>query len=352
LICKQLLQPSITIAAIIFLFFPRFSVGTVPYIEIFSEYAKQWPNAILSPESEYIRESALGQIIFRILPVDGFVWFGLLHGYALVFGFVFLFLTIRNEIQSDYLYPVFRIILLGQVGYVLFRWIGSYDAFTFLLWGAFFYFASKRFYSLALILAFGLGFQHFEQTSIALLGMLIASNYLKGPSIIFPRKFILLAAGASIFGKVTLLGILLINGHSVSGRSNYLKLEIFNLGISEVINNLPVFLWSLFGSVWLLLFVFVSNSQKNRNLIPSLMYFLFCVAVAISARDHTRVFVLTTFPTLFFLTLNYLKTATDQKRNLYYLEVATWVTVPLALWENNLLGNFNLFSQISLYLTK
>jgi len=338
--------------AFLFLLFPRFSVGPVPFIDFFAKYAKQWPNAVLKAESEYIRDSGLGQLIFRVLPVDGIYWFGLLHLTALMCGFGLIFLTLRRELQDDYVYPVFRIIILGQIGYVLFRWIGSYDAFTFLLWGMFFFFASRKRLYLALLSAIGLGFQHFEQASVGFLGLVLVSIFLKKPPGVFEFKFLIKSFGAITVGKILLLGILVFNGHSISGRSNYFTIQFLELGLSEVTNNLPFFIWSLFGGFWLVVINFLMKTSEKRRLIPLILYFAACVTVAIFARDHSRVFVLTTFPALLFISLHYLKNHGGANRYIGRIEILTWVTVPVALWENNLLGSFNLFGEIFAQLTK
>ncbi len=332
--------------------FPRFSVGPVPFIDFFAKYAKQWPNAILKAESEYIRDSGLGQLIFRVLPVDGIYWFGLLHLTALMCGLGLIFLTLRRELQDDYVYPVFRIIILGQIGYVLFRWIGSYDAFTFLLWGMFFFFASRKRLYLVLLSAIGLGFQHFEQASIGILGLVLVSIFLKKPSGVFEFKSLIKSFGAIAVGKILLLGTLVFNDHSISGRSNYFTTQFLELGVSEVTNNLPFFIWSLFGAFWIVVINFLMKTSEKRRLIPLILYFAFCVTVAIFARDHSRVFVLTTFPSLLFISLHYLKNHEGAKKCIGRIEILTWVTVPVALWENNLLGSFNLFGEIFAQLTK
>ena len=332
--------------------FPRYSLGPVPFIDFFAKYAKQWPNALLKPESEYIRDSGVGQLIFRILPIEGMYWFGLLHFFALLCGLNLIFFTLKGLLREEYVYPVFRIILLGQIGYVLFRWVGSYDAFTFLLWGLFFFFSAKKLSAWALLSAFGLGFQHFEQASIGICGLLLVCVFLQRSPEIFQLRFLLKACAAIVIGKLTLLGILVVNGHSVSGRANYFTPEIIELGISEVINNLPLFIWSLFGSLWIVVFGFLAKTTNKRQLLPLLAYFTLCLAVAIFARDHSRVFVLTTFPALFYVALHYLTTHKSATSYLRKLEVLTWITVPVALWENNLLGNFNFFGELFSQLTR
>lgn len=60
-ISYQLTQPLLLIAAFFFLIFPRYSLGPVPYIDFFAKVAKDWPNAFLKPEQEYIRDSGLGK---------------------------------------------------------------------------------------------------------------------------------------------------------------------------------------------------------------------------------------------------------------------------------------------------
>jgi hypothetical protein len=351
-ISYQLTQPLLLIAAFLFLIFPRYSLGPIPYIDFFAKVAKDWPNACLKPEQEYIRDSGVGQVIFRILPIEGVYWFGLLHFAALLCGLILIFFTLKSVLKVGYVYPVFRIILLGQIGYVLFRWVGSYDAFTFLLWGLFFFFSIKRLTNWALLSAFGLGFQHFEQASIGILGILLVCNVLQKPPQIFQIKFLLKACCAIVIGKLTLLGILTLNGHAISGRANYFKIQIVELGLFEVINNAPLFIWSLFGSLWIVVICFLVRTTNRRQLLPLLTYFIFCLMLAIFARDHSRVFVLTTFPALFYFSLHHLIIHRNETRYLYKLEVLTWITVPVALWENNLLGKFDLFGELLSQFTK
>lgn len=343
---KRKSQPLLLLVAFLFLFFPRNSVGPVPFIDFFAKYAKQWPNAALEPESEYIRDSGLGQIIFRVLPLEGIYSFGILHLAALLCGFVLIYFTLKNELKADYVYPVFRIILLGQIGYVLFRWVGSYDAFTFLLWGLFFFQASYKHFNLALLPAIGLGFQHFEQAILGVLGLLLVSTLLNQEPRIFTIRFLLKTSAGIVFGKFLLLGILLLNGHPVSGRSNYFTLDVVELGFSEVKHNLLYFIWSLFGAIWVVIFNLLLKAPDKLRLVPIILYLTFCITVSIFARDHTRVFVLTTFPILFYSSVVILKNHNGANRYLGRIEILTWVTVPIALWENNLLGGFNLLGEI------
>lgn len=205
---------------------------------------------------------------------------------------------------------------------------------------------------MALLSAVGLGFQHFEQASVGILGLVLVSIFLRRPPGFFEFKFLLKSFVAITVGKILLLGILVLNGHSISGRSNYFTIQFLRLGFSEVASNLPFFIWSLFGAFWVVVINFLLKTSGKRRIMPLILYFAFCVAFAIFARDHSRVFVLTTFPALLYISLHYLKNHSSANKYIGRIEIVTWVTVPVALWENNLLGGFNLFGEIFAQLTK
>lgn len=328
------------IFAFLWLFFPRFSVGPIPFIDFFAKYAKQWPNAILEPESEYIRDSGLGQILFRLIPVDGFVAFGILHLAILLVAFYFLWELIQISLPKPAASSLFRILILGQLGFVLFRWIGSYDAITFLLWVlALHAFLRRSHLGIALVFTL-LGFQHFEQSMIGASCLFAALYWVGNYSEL--KKSLLVSFIGLVLGKGLLFIVLYINGQTGSGRNYYFTKFFIELGMQEVYKNLPLYIFSLFGAIWLLVIPLIGRLSFSLRVIPLAITVFLILASSVAARDHTRVFVLSIFPALLVILISQIRDRRILLHEMQMCEIAAWCIPPVALWQSDLLPSFNL----------
>ncbi len=323
--------------------FLRGDFGPIPYHSAFIQFAIEWPKSQLSPGQEYIRTSPVGQILFRLSPNhDTFIYFAL-HFIAIIIAFITIYIAAKKVDGHKYALRITEILIIGQVGFVLFRWIGCYDAFTVLVWAliALFYFYEK--YPFLLLSWALLGFQNFEQ---GLAGLVVLVLCTKGFELHHERKKIFYSFFFLFLGKTALESIIFVmNGEIHLGRLNYLNLQVINRGALDVVTNLPFYLWSILFPFGLLLFFGIKNSwilplrRISLGLICSVIF-------SVAAIDHTRVFILITFPTIIWVLIYWVPKQEKYDMVISYLYYLSWIFVPGMLWGGEIVMGYGHYRQI------
>lgn len=245
-------------------------------------------------------------------------------------GFLLLFRYLAKELPSELAGSLVRIFMLTELGYVLLRWTGSYDAFTFLFWMLLLISVQKKLTIAVLASSALLGFNHFEQGVVAVSGIVFAYQFL-GELKDRWKTFGVVMIGI-IFGKLALLGFL--NTSEFAGRNSWLTHENLKSGIIEIISNFGYFAWSLFSVTWIFIYL-IFRHVNWRKLSSPVAFLLIAFIVSTLTRDHTRVFVLTTFPSLLVLIASKTRTGEIKESDIYRVELASWVIPPLILWGAN-----------------
>lgn len=335
---------SLGVAAAVAWVIVRTPVGLIPYADAYVEFAKTWPDSVLSTEQEYIRSSALGQALFRLTPWDSLGAFVALHAAAL--GLSLLVLAWWLARTSTEGLRISRILVLGPIGAVLIAWVGSYDAFTVLLTVVLVLVLAADRRVLAAIVGILLGWQHFEQSIVVLVSLALYSW-------LFARQRqpweptlagTLVALAGVVVGKVALVVFLAQQGFaSAGGRLWWVQGDRLDVYVDQLRATWPVLLWSLFAGSWLVLIAWASRSGPRRwsALVCFVPPFLACLV----AEDHTRLFALTSWPVLMLIMLRWAASHDTERPGeapaggirLRHVEYLSWVALPVIVWGANVL---------------
>ncbi|MFA5454654.1 MAG: hypothetical protein WC272_04965 [Sulfurimonas sp.] len=215
---------------------------------------------------------------------------------AAVFLLLFLFWFIsyhgkkvsieQNKLFAAVTFPVFMI---------PFYWVGM-DGMTLLL--SLLILISRDKIPLALIFAFMLGLQHFEQGFIAFSTLLatLLIHYLFSKdktSLVFMKKVFFILASIAV-AKVLLMLFFYFANVGLSGdRGSYLKTNLY-LYFEMFQKWWFVTLWTLFATGWLLI------SQNLKTAWPLIFATLIILILTVIVGDQTRVGVIVLFPSLFY----------------------------------------------------
>jgi hypothetical protein len=298
-----------------------------------------WPNPSLDALQAYTRTSPIGPLIYQLFDHESTLLYVALHLLVAIVGIGLIALWASISVESvDQRWRAGRLVVLSPVVASVFVSVGNYDPFTLLglallLW-------AWRFSNRWLIVFSGvyLGFQHFEQSLIAVLSFSIAVVGLKEllPSGLANRRTPLYALAGVILGKLLLSVVLVGLGISATqGRSAYVTDQSWvRLAILESVNHFPVLLMSLFAGLWVIIvlcFTLTSNRRQRMLLMLAILIpFLGCIITL----AQTRVFVMTALP----LTALAIVVCLSHKWNstglkfLLVAEAAAWLVVPQHLY--------------------
>ncbi len=223
-----------------------------------------------------------------------------------------------------------RLALLAPISAVLFSAIGSYDAFTALVWAValWLWLTGSR---TALVLAGALlGIQHFEQSGLGVVALLFTwlalRNHLPDPVNRLSPAWLL---PGLVGGKALVVLVLVLNGQSATGRAQWLStylLEWTKIGVAT----LPYLAWSLFAGFWLLLFVLWSRAGARSRwlLLGALLTGL--VGMATSG-DRPRVFILILLPSVLIAIAAFLRQTDKTRLEMNAVEALAWIGPPVIL---------------------
>lgn len=223
-----------------------------------------------------------------------------------------------------------RLALLAPISAILFSTIGSYDAFTALVWAVamWLWLTGSR---TALVLAGALlGIQHFEQSGLGVVALLCTwfalRNQLPDPLGKLSPAWML---PGLVAGKAVVVLVLVLNGQSATGRAQWLStylLEWTKVGLAT----LPYLAWSLFAGFWLLLFMLWSRSGARAR-----WFLLAALATGLigmgTSGDRPRVFVLILLPSLLVAITVYLREPDRPRLELRAVEALAWIGPPVIL---------------------
>jgi hypothetical protein len=307
------------------------------------EFALGWPEVKLDSGQEYIKSSPLGQILFRLSPSHTPLVYFSIHLMAITLAFCVMFFSFKKRHGSKYGIDVLTILLLGQLGFVLFRWIGSYDAFTILCWSIIGISYAYNHPPLVYLGCTLLGFQNFEQGLIGFFVLMVAVGMKEVRS---QSKFILKILISILFGKIILETIFYISTHTLSfGRINYFTFQIVQRGFLDIFTNLPFYIWTI--GFFPLVFIYYGAHLKwhfpIRNISTAFIISFLSSAAAI---DHTRVFTLVSFPTIFWFFNYWLPKQYNFQKVLKTSILISWIYLPGMLWGSQIVLGYGHFRQI------
>lgn len=327
----------------------RTPAGLIPYVDAYVEFAKAWPASVLSVEQEYIRSSAVGQLVYGLIPWHSLAAFVTLHAVALGLALVALAWWL-SRISTEGL-RISRILVLGPIGAVLVAWVGSYDAFTVLLVVLLMIALTADRRIIAAVVGIVLGFQHFEQSVVILVSLALYAWLVRRDRLEWDPTLpgILLALGGVVVGKVALAAFLAQQGFSsAGGRLWWVQGDRLSVYLDQLQATWPVLLWSLFAGSWLVLIAWASRARPGRWTL--LLCFVPALLASAIAEDHTRLFALTAWPLLMLLMLR-LAAGESQAGEavpgdagaaaggvrLRHVEYLSWIALPMIVWGSNVL---------------
>ncbi len=313
----------------------RVGINTIPDLPQAAATAALWPQEHLADTSSFIRNSPIGQILYRVIGSSGPREFLILHVVAGIAALVLWIAWVSRSVPTQQRTRAARLALLTPLLALIVSFFGSYDPFTVLGFGALLFAWTMQSRVFLIIAGCYLGFQHFEQSCVAVVALMLAAAALSSS---LPRKFeswrkLFWALGGIFIGKLVLSGVLYSTvGNSVFGRDAYGTSSWLHIGLVSGTNFLPIFVYSLFASSWaLVLSIFLEVNRRAK--FQLVLSFLVCLVPAYLAIDHTRVFVLTSAPAIALLIVATIWKLHDQPAiRLTLVEVIAWVCVPVIFW--------------------
>ena len=324
------------LCSIFFLLTIRGAVGPIPYISILPTVSKAWPESALPASQDYLLNSPVGLLVFKSLRSNSPVAYLLMCLFFIGLGFFLLYRYFMKTSPAPLAGSLVRIFMLSELGYVLLRWTGSYDAFTFVFWMLLLIGLKNKQWVIVFLSSTMLGFNHFEQTIVGVIGIFLAYQFLGSLKEKAPTMGIVLFG--TISGKLALLGFL--TPSELAGRNSWLTIENFRAGAIEIISNFGYFLWSVFSVVWIIVYIIFKHNSWKKLSTP-FAFFILAFIVSTLTRDHTRVFVLTTLPCLLLLIDSKVKTGELKELDIYKVELVSWIIPPLILWEGTWIFPYN-----------
>ena len=311
-------------------------IGTVPYLDVFYRVASVWPEPYFDFTDTQLGDSPLGYVLFQWLPFND------LYAY-IIFNFSILFLAfviLTNEFSHNKSKYVFSsIFILSTPGVVLHKWIGNYDAPTFLLIVILFFALKKGQNKFAFAIAVLGGFQHFEIFILAFFLLMICDYFLSNRFQKFRLQRYLALFVFFTVGKCFLILIRTSAGEAtVASRFQVNSLMKLQDGLVNIFDNLPVYLWSLMGANWIIfLYFFIRTSWKIRVGLSTT--FFFAVFISAISEDHSRIFFFIFFPVLLRVVFETIDTASG--RNLRVILISSFFVAlmfPLSLlWASQVI---------------
>ena len=309
----------------------KFGMDLVPGGALYRvDRADAWPLYQLSPQEEYLRVTALNQIIWKISGLTSNNSWYALHFATFIVSLALVWKCIQaNDLKIKMFW--FRIILFLPINAVLLEWIGMYDPFTLLLLYTFVLLHIKyktRSQFSAIVVAFLLGLQHFEQALLAiiLISMVTWKTGNQKNQISYLVKSIL-----SIFaGKLFLSLYLFSRGVNSLGRINLIGTSSIKFELDFFI--IPLIIWSSLGLGWIFIIQYFKNIPKNQIILLILLTLIVSI-FALIVDDKTRVLSIVLTPSLLII-ISKLSINTEYYLRIRNLEFLFWLMPPLIFWQS------------------
>lgn len=266
-----------------------------PNLHAYVEIGRYFPERPPPGPGDYLLSSPLGAAIASVLHLDSSLAFVILHLAVVLASAVGLVFLISRRFGDVGARLVLVALFCSPLSNLLLTWLGQADAFTF---GSATALVVLRSPPALFVAAAVLGLNHFEQgVFIVLATCLLRLNA--------DRRQAVAAVGAIAAGLLVgkavletyhhLYDITMVSRWDVAGMVGIESL------LESFSKNLPVWLFSVFNSLWL--FLVVVHLRHLRTLVLPLGLLVAFVAPAALSLDQTRVYALTTWPVVLWVVL-------------------------------------------------
>ena len=329
-----LVQAALLLAAILWAIM-RVGIGAITGVADAASNAFGWPSNELSDYSAFTSSSPVGAIIFTSIGNSGERFYLLLHAVATLVSIIVILSFVWCMASGLGRTSAIRVTILSPWVALLIIFLGSYDPFTIFGFGLLLWSLRSKSWVLSLLAGFYLGFQHFEQSVVAIVAVSLVIIAVREnlPHRFARREQLIGALAGAISGKIILTIILEKSSDSETfGRSVYWTGEWFRISAITSVNFGAVFLMSLFAGLWGLVgYVFIRSAVRER-LFLGLAFFVLLVP-AILTLDHTRVFVMGSMLSLTVLTISVYRNGSEPSGpTIKLLELLAWIIIPISVW--------------------
>jgi hypothetical protein len=274
----------------------RTGPGKVPFVELFEQYARDWPSTQTPPRDAYVLRNFLGPLLYQAFPTPGTGRFLQLHLVALLAAGALLAAWLLRRLGSRSGPVAIVLVLLSPLTALLVLWIGDYDAFSALVWVVVLISLRHRPWvqALAGLLAGG---QNLEQV---LVGLVLLALVPELPRAVGLRAHTGWLIGGAVLGRVLTEIYLRSEGATVGSRLTFLSdpVQLENITKTFVVMA-PIVLWTVLGGLWGFALTAVQDrwSDWSRSLQVRLAAVLvLALGFSFLAADHSRVIAMITFP--------------------------------------------------------
>jgi hypothetical protein len=254
----------------------------------------------------YFQESIFLPVLANYLGLTSRIKFTLLCTALSIAGYIVFAYNARKTSGALNPIPVFALVLSSPITTILFSWIGSPDSITFLI-------TSILLFSNSTILLFLLGIigalNHpiiiFSAVPLLILRLLAQNDNIS-------IKGIVLFVSGSAIGLLLVTLFLGINHISVVSRVDFTLQQSLRILPQVNLYKFPAVIYSLNGSLWMLILLIFSRTWKNRRYYRFYMLAMAgAYGITFFALDTTRVFALMSWGMTMHLTTNSFKAAED-----------------------------------------
>jgi hypothetical protein len=306
-----------------------FTMNPVPADMVAAALA--WPDRYGDWMTQFYSDSPLYIIAFKALGLSSNIDLVRLGFSAGVASIAVLTTWMVFATECDGAWRAGRLIILSPIPAVIFISIGSYDPFTLLAWGftLWVWLSGRRW--LLVVVASILGFQHFEQTLMGSVALLLSWHAVRH---YLPTRLNRLSPVWTIpgifVGKGILVATLLLDGQSAASRSEWLQHYVWEWAKVAIVTG-PFLLWSLFAGLWALVVAVWLRTESRRSRLLLLAAFSVGLFATMVSGDRPRVFVLVSAPSLALLVITFIRQTQDSPRERNIVEVVAWLAPPILL---------------------
>ena len=293
--------------------------------------ALAWPERLDSWMTAFYTDSPLYILAYRGLGMDSAIDVVRLGFWTSLIALIVVTSWMVATIGTDQRWRAGRLLLLSPVVAVLYITIGSYDPFTVLAWGAALWTWKSGRRVVAVLGGVLLGLQHFEQTIMGALALLL-TWYAVGsqlPPSLKRISPIWLVPGIAL-GKLGLILLLVSQGQSALGRTGWLE-QYLTEWTKVTVATLPYLIWSLFAGLWIIVVLVLLRTENLRARLLITAGIAIGVFATLISGDRPRVFVLVLLPTLCLLIIAYLRRDHSSPVETTAVETIAWLAPPIML---------------------
>jgi hypothetical protein len=313
-------RDALFVAGMIALSLFRNGFGTMPRLHFYAvDYVDALPGvARRNPIDQWQLWSPLGPIAARTLGIHSVSGYAALHGCVLLVGFFLLVIGVRRTRGSLAMRVATVAFVSLPISVVLQSWVGSYDAWVFILATTIVVCRSRE---VALLAGVGLALANFEQgLIIVVLLTLVAWAGAEGSV----ARCIASAVGLGT-GRIA-LGIWLYRNGVRHGRLDVVRRMGISYPASVAERHWVLLTLGLLG-VGLPLVVAIASSGR-RECVLTLTVVMLAVAPMLVSTDETRVYALITWPPLLALAIGAAARNPDRMRRVLRPTVAAALILP------------------------